>query len=60
MGVLLWWSQAVGMCAKAGSVGQRAALSTDCAGARERIVHMSTAFPGLIDLLFSPCVRERA
>ena len=44
--------------------GQRVlTLSTECAGARERIVHMSTALPpprGPIDLRFSPWARERA
>ena len=39
------WSKAVGMWAKARAVGNAPALSTARAGARQRIVHMSTAVP---------------
>jgi hypothetical protein len=39
-----WWSKAVGMWAKARAVVNAPALSTGRAGARQRIVHMSTAW----------------
>lgn len=39
-----WWSKAVGMWAKARAVVNASALSTGRAGARQRIVHMSTAW----------------
>ena len=38
------WSKAVGMRSKVRAVGNAQALSTGRAGARQRIVHMSTAW----------------